>query len=126
MFSAIGLAVLSLAFLDAFVSSYPVLSAQELLNTNTLPRDWMSPPEPLRPRLKALAGGNAVNCGRASQSSLKATDVSDCALEAYASRKSFYARYDLQGIDSLLAVGFAFDGQKAYAVIWQKMIGWGG
>ena len=123
--AAIRLAVLSLVFLEASVGSHSVLSAQELFKADTLPRDWMSP-QLLKPRLKALAGRDALNCGYAAPSWLTATDVSDCALQAYASRKSFYARFDLEGIDSLVAVGFAFDGQKVYAVTWIEMIGWGG
>jgi hypothetical protein len=118
-------------------------NAQELFHNKTLPRDWMSS-QVLKPRLKALTGRDAVNCGRASippqlempvlhfglsqdtsRSSLTASDVSDCALQAYAHRKSFYARYDLQSIDSFVELGFAFDGRKVYAVIWQRMIGWG-
>jgi hypothetical protein len=123
MLAQIRLAILSLMFLETCLGSHPVLSAQEFFKADTLPRDWMSP-QPLTPRLKALAGGEAINCGYAVPSGLRATDVSDCALPAYASRKSFYARYDLEGIDSLVAVGFAFDGQKAYAVTW--MVGLGG
>jgi hypothetical protein len=44
-------------------------------------------------------------------------------MQAHASRKSFYARYDLQGIDSLVELGVAFDGRKAYAVTatWERM-----
>jgi len=119
-FTAIKLAVFSVVFLDVSVGA---LFAQELFNPKMLPRDWMSP-SLLKPRLKDLAGPDAVNCGRASQSSIKAADVSDCALQAFGSRKSFYARYDLQAIDSVLVVGFAFDGQKVYAVTWENMVGW--
>ena len=120
-------------------------SAQELFHDTTLPHDWVSS-QVLKPRLKALAGRDAVNCGRASvpspfemptfhlgriqdtsRLSLKASDVSDCALHAHASRKSFYARFDIEGIVTLVELGFAFDGRKAYAAVtWQRMgIGWG-
>jgi hypothetical protein len=62
-----------------------------------------------------------------SRLSLRANDVSDCALQAHASRKSFYARYDIQSIDTLVELGFAFDGRKAYTVTWYRMgIGWSG
>jgi hypothetical protein len=126
--AAVRLVVL-LALVQAFVGWHSVLSAQELFKTDTLPRDWMSP-QLIKPRLKALAGRDALNCGlaapwsRAADVTLSATDVSDCALQAYASRKSFYARYDLEGIDVPLAVGFASDGQKVYEVTW--MLNWGG
>ena len=129
MLAQIRLAILSLMFLETCLGSHPVLSAQEFFKADTLPRDWMSP-QLLKPRLKALAGRDALNCGLAAPWStandvrLRATDVSDCALQAYASRKSFYARYDLEGIDFPLAVGFASDGQKVYAVTW--MVNWGG
>jgi hypothetical protein len=101
------------------------LSAQELFNPKKLPSDWMSPPI-LRQRLLALAGEGALNCGRASQSSLAPADVTDCALQQYASKKRFYVRYDLEGFDSEQAVGFAFDGEKLYSVTWQRMMGWTG
>jgi hypothetical protein len=99
--------------------------AQTLFNPKKLPSDWMSPPI-LRQRLLALAGNDAMNCGRASQSSLAPADVTDCALQQFASKKSFYARYDLEGFDSEQTIGFAFDGEKLYTVTWQRMLGWTG
>ena len=65
-----------------------------------------------------------MNCGRASQSSLAPAGVTDCALEQFASKKRFYARYDLEGFDSEQTIGFAFDGEKLYTVTWQRMMGW--
>lgn len=67
-----------------------------------------------------------MNCGRASQSSLAPADVTDCALQQFAAKKKFYARYDLEGFDSEQTLGFAFDGEKLYTVTWQRMIGWTG
>ena len=101
----------------------PHLFAQDLFNPKKLPSDWMSPPI-LKQRLQALAGGGAMNCGRASQSSLAPADVTDCALQQFTLKKRFYARYDLEGFDSEQTIGFAFDGKKLYTVTWQQMIGW--
>lgn len=120
--AAINLTVLAGFFLAVAAPSHLTLSAQQLFKNNMSPRDWVYP-DVLKPRLKVLAGRDAINCGRASLSSLKATDVSDCALQAYASRKRFYARYDLESFDTVDTLGFAFDGRKVSAVIWQRMIG---
>jgi|SRR5260370_4971804 len=113
--------VLCIAAIASFGAN---LSAQDPFNRSKLPYDWMSPPI-LKQRLLALAGESAINCGRASRSSLSPADVTDCAFQEYVSKKKFYVRYDLQGIDSELAVGFAFDGQRVYAVTWERTIGWG-
>jgi hypothetical protein len=117
-------AIIWVLCIAAIVSVGSDLAAQDLFDRNKLPFDWMSPPI-LKQRLSALAGESAIICGRASRSSLAPADVTDCALEEYVSKKKFYARYDVQGIDSELAVGFAFDGKRVYAVTWERMIGWG-
>ena len=126
LLTSIRLAAACIALLALSSGSQTVLFAQDWFKPQLSPSDWTSP-ELLKPRLKALAGSKAVNCGYASSQRLKATDVSDCALQAYASRKSFYARYDLPGIDTLIVLGFAFDGRKLYAVTWPKWgMGWQG
>ena len=78
----------------------------------------MFPQSGLKQRLKELVGNTAVNCGHAtSQSSLHPVDVTDCALQEYAAKKRFYARFDLEGgIDVNVGVGFAYDGKKVYVV----------
>lgn len=141
---AITLTVLTRCFVVFALCPHLTLCAQDLFQNTTLPRDWKSS-QVLKPRLKALAGRDAVNCGRASVPSplgrpvlhlglnqdtsplsLKTSDVTDCALQAHASRESFYARYDIWGIDTLVELGFAFDGRRAYAATWERMgIGWG-
>ena len=121
---AIRLAVFTVVFLELSVGLRSTLFAQEWFKPQLSPTDWASP-DLLKPRLKALAGPKALNCGLTS-SKVKAADISDCALQAYASRKSFFARYDLQCFDFSCARGFAFDGQKLYSVTWAKpLIGWG-
>jgi hypothetical protein len=107
------------------ISFGPDIFAQTLFNPKKLPSDWMSPPI-LRQRLLALAGNGAVNCGRASKSSLAPGDVTDCVVQQFASKKNFYARYDLESFDSEQSIGFAFDGEKLYRVTWQRMMGWTG
>ena len=97
--------------------------AQDYFNPHNLPRGWASP-QILKQRLFALAGEGAVNCGHASLSSTDVSDVTSCALLAYSSKKTFYIQYDVQGIDSELAVGFAFNGKDIYAVAWEKLYSW--
>jgi hypothetical protein len=90
---------------------------------------WMSPQSGLKQRLKQLAGDNAVNCGRASQSLLPAPDVTECALQEYTSAKRFYARFDLEGWDGWegdLEVGYASDGKKVYVVTSSRRPTWDG
>jgi len=121
----IRIAALNCFCIASIISFGPSLFAQSLFNPKKLPSDWMSPPI-LRQRLLALAGQDAMNCGRASQSSLAPADVTDCALQQFAAKKNFYARYDLEGFDSEQTIGFAFDGEKLYTVTWQRMMGWTG
>lgn len=109
----------------AIISVCPTIFAQTLFNPKKLPSDWMSPPI-LRQRLLELAGNDAMNCGRASQSSIAPADVTDCAMQQFVSKKRFFARYDLEGFDSEQTIGFAFDGEKLYTVTWQRMMGWTG
>jgi hypothetical protein len=111
-------AVLNCVCIATIIGFGPHISAQELFNPKKLPDDWMFPPI-LRQRLVALAGDGAMNCGRASQSSLAPADVTDCALQQFASKKRFYARYHLEGFDPEQNIGFAFDGERLYKVTWQ-------
>ena len=110
-------------YIATIISLRPGIFAQDLFNPNKLPSDWMSTPI-LRARLLTLAGNSAVNCGRAPQPSRLTgfptpADVTDCALKQLASKRSFYARYDLGGFDSQQTIGFAFNGEKLYIVTWQ-------
>jgi len=89
-------------------------------NPRNLPRDWASRPI-LKQRLISLAGEGARNCGHASFSTIDASDVTSCALQSYSSKTKFYVQYDVQGIDSELGIGFAFDGKKVYAVAWERL-----
>ncbi len=96
------------------------LLAQDLFNPHNLPRDWASS-SILKQRLLSLAGGRALNCGHASFSTKDAGDATDCALRSYSTKRKFYVQYDVRGIDSELAVGFAFDGKEVYAVAWERL-----
>jgi hypothetical protein len=58
----------------------------------------------LEERMKELAPG-AINCGRVGIR-LDPRQASKCAMDAFKSKKSFQVRYDLQGIDSNVAVGW--------------------
>ena len=62
-------------------------------------------PDLLETRSRQLAGPKAVDCGRVPPRAdpRKATD---CALTANKARKPFRVRYDMQGIDSFVAVAF--------------------
>ena len=118
------MAVLKSLCIATIIGLGPGIFAQDLFNPNSLPSDWNSAPF-LKKRLRALAGENAMNCGRAPQSSRvtgqpRPADVTDCALHQFAAKKKFYARYDLEGFDSEQAIGFAFDGTKLYTVTWQR------
>jgi hypothetical protein len=85
----------------------------------------MFPQSGLKQRLRELAGNNAVNCGHASHSSLHPADVTDCALQEYAAKKRFYARFDLEGgFDVNVGVGFASDGKKVYVITSWRAIPW--
>jgi hypothetical protein len=88
----------------------------------------MFPQSGLKQRLRELAGNSAVNCGHAtSQSSLHPADVTDCALQEYASKNGFYARFDLEGgFDTNVVVGFASDGKKVYVITSWRAISWDG
>jgi hypothetical protein len=87
-----------------------------LFDSHKLPDDWADR-SVLARRLPELAGKDARNCGRARVND-DPRRVTECALGTYAARKAFYARYDVQGIDVDVAVGFAFDGTTAYKLTW--------
>jgi hypothetical protein len=59
----------------------------------------------LERRMQQLAGQDAVDCGRVAPRA-EARPATDCALAANSSGKPFHVRYDMQGIDSYVAVGF--------------------
>ncbi len=58
----------------------------------------------LEERMTALAPG-AINCGRVGIR-VDPHQASNCAMGAFKSKKPFQVRYDLQGIDSSVAVGW--------------------
>lgn len=58
----------------------------------------------LEERMKELAPG-AINCGRVGIR-VDPHEASNCAISAFKSKKPFQVRYDLQGIDSSVAVGW--------------------
>jgi hypothetical protein len=62
-------------------------------------------PELLEKRSLQLAGPNAVDCGRVTPRA-EPKKATDCALAANKAGKPFRVRYDMQGIDSFVAVAF--------------------
>ena len=73
--------------------------------------------------LFALAGPMAVDCGRVKirHDPLSATE---CVLNAFQSKEAFFVRYDLQGIDSQVAVGLAGDrAGRTFGIAYDSM-GW--
>jgi hypothetical protein len=73
--------------------------------------------------LFALAGPTAVDCGRVGirHNPFSATE---CVLNAFESKKAFLVRYDLQGIDSQVAVGLAGDlAGRAFGIAYDSQ-GW--
>ena len=86
------------------------------------------PPEPgrnlLDEKLRSIAAhGPSFNCGWVGTRQ-KPDAASDCALAAFADKKPFYVRYDLQGIDSTVSAGLAGDlSGNVYFVEYDSM-GW--
>jgi hypothetical protein len=59
----------------------------------------------LEKRISKLAGPNAVDCGRVSARA-EPKHATDCAIAANSAGKPFHVRFDMQGIDSYVAVAF--------------------
>ena len=71
----------------------------------------------------ALAGPMAVDCGRVTIRH-DTSSASECAINAFESKKAFVVRYDLPGIDSQVAVGLAGDSAgRTYGIAYDSM-GW--
>jgi hypothetical protein len=67
-----------------------------------------------------LAGTGAVNCGRVAVNG-NSTATDQCVADAFSIKRAFFARYDLQGIDSLvsrLVAGTASG--KVYFLLWDS------
>jgi hypothetical protein len=62
-------------------------------------------PDLLEKRSQQLAGPNALDCGRVAPR-VEPKKATDCALAANKAGKPFRVRYDMQGIDSYVAVAF--------------------
>jgi hypothetical protein len=92
---------------DDSVSRTPRNSPAATVKASKIP--GLIPPEhyPLLVyRLNQLAGHGAIDCGMAEVG--ESPDIaSDCALKAWGERKPFIVRYDVQGIDTEQALGFA-------------------
>lgn len=63
--------------------------------------------DPLEAKLAELAGSQAVDCGRVAIKG-NSQSVTTCVLDSFHSKKPFRVRYDLQGIDSSIAMGLVF------------------
>jgi hypothetical protein len=80
-------------------------------------KEWMeaqAPIENLDRFLRKLAGNEAIDCGQVSIDG-PTLPASDCALKAFRAKKPFFVRYTLQGIDSFVGSGAAFDGDNGFA-----------
>jgi hypothetical protein len=86
------------AVLTIFWALAPLLFGQASGSSGQPPNDL------LEKRMKALAP-DAINCGRVGVRA-DPQKASNCALDAFKNRKPFQVRYDLQGIDSSVAVGW--------------------
>ncbi|HSS98960.1 MAG TPA: hypothetical protein VLK33_18120 [Terriglobales bacterium] len=70
----------------------------------------------LNKKLQDLAGEGAINCGRVHIGQDPSLPT-NCGLKAFAARKTFYVRYDIEGIDAEAAIGFSFENvQSAHSV----------
>jgi hypothetical protein len=66
--------------------------------------------------LRRRAGAGAVDCGRAAIGGPTA-DVDQCVVDQSAQGHAFYARYDVQGIDSRASLGALRDGAGQVSVL---------
>ena len=66
-------------------------------------------------RLRQLSGDKAFDCGRV-ETRKSPTEASACVLRQFHSGQPFLVRYDLQGIDSEVAVGLASTSSIVYTV----------
>ncbi len=90
-----------------------------VLRLHRLPDDWGY--SVLTRRLRDMAGKGAINCGGVRLQRVP-RPVTDCALNAYKSAESFYARYeayDAQGFDTQAEIGLVFDGRTIQVVVWE-------
>ncbi|HET6842223.1 MAG TPA: carboxypeptidase-like regulatory domain-containing protein [Candidatus Angelobacter sp.] len=72
-------------------------------------------------RLRALAGAAAIDCGHV-QVKASPASATKCAVRAFRQGKPFVVRYDIAGIDSELAGGFASNGDgDVYGVLFDSM-----
>jgi hypothetical protein len=78
-------------------------------------------------KLLALAGKEAVNCGRVHLGQDPQLPT-NCAQKSFAANKAFYVRYDREGIDTENATGFSFNGnlRKLYKVEYLHQLGGAG
>ena len=84
-----------------------------------------SEPEPdvMQRQFSALAGPTAVDCGRVEIRQDPST-ASGCALNEFQSKKAFFVRYDLQGIDSRVSAGLAGNSAGHVFGIEYDSMGW--
>jgi len=94
------------------------LRGYQFLSVPSFPPDLG--PDPMQREFFALAGLTAVDCGRV-KISHDLSSASECAMNAFESKKAFVVRYDL---DSQIAIGLAgnFAGY-IFAIIYDRM-GW--
>jgi len=90
--------------------------------------ELVSPSErdPTFARLRALAthgSGQVIDCGRIVTSG-KSSELTDCAIKAFAARKPFYVRYYVAGIDSFGIHALAGDAEGNVTEVDYDSMGW--
>ena len=74
-------------------------------------------------RLRTLAGADAINCGTV-QVRQDPSAATNCALGAFTREDAFYVRYYVQGIDSEVAGGLAYDKKGNMSALEFDSMGW--
>ena len=74
-------------------------------------------------RLYRLAGADATDCGTV-EIRHDPSAATDCALKAFGKKDPFYVRYYVQGIDSSVAGGLAYDKKGNMSALEFDSMGW--
>jgi len=98
-----GLSLFAISMLPTSCQTVPLGNGKPQPKNETASRGHIPAEDKLEIESKRLAGLGAIDCGRVKiQSDPK--DATACAIGAQKAAKPFRIRYDLQGIDSLVAV----------------------
>jgi hypothetical protein len=84
---------------------------------------WASQPDVMAARLRRLAGTAAADCGTVEVRN-NPSAATNCALKAFDNKDPFYVRYYVQGIDSAVAGGLAYDRKGNMWALEYDSMGW--